>query len=84
MFSTSEGVIQTVFFASEIFFSATSVSGWKFTKLLKQIRKIFCNLALKILRLLRLKVVFKVDLIKNDVYYCNNYKVPILFSMDYG
>jgi len=58
--------------------------GSKFTKLLKQLRKISRNFNLKILRLLRLKVVFKVDLIKNDVYYCNNYKVPILFSMDYG
>jgi len=37
---------------------------WGFTKLLMQIRKIFVNLGLNILRLFRLKVLFEADIIK--------------------
>jgi len=39
-------------------------SGWKFQKLLNQICKIFVTLGLKILRLLKLKVVFESDIIE--------------------
>jgi len=54
-----------------------NTTGSKFTKLLKQIRKIFLTLGLNISRLIRLKVVFKADSIKNYVNYCNNNKFPI-------
>jgi len=38
--------------------------GWIFTKLLRQICKIFVTLGLKILRFFRLKVLFEADIIK--------------------
>jgi len=42
--------------------------------------RFFVTPGLKILRLKWLKVVFDADIIKGDINYCKNYKVPIFYE----
>jgi len=59
--------------------SKFQIAGWEFTKLSKFVR-FFVTLGLKILRLFRLKVLFKQISLKSDVNYCINHKVPIFYE----
>jgi len=51
--------------------------GWNSQNFLSKFIRFFITLGLKILRLLRLKVVLKHLLLKGDINYCNNHKLPI-------
>jgi hypothetical protein len=46
---------------------------------LRKFIRFFVTLGLKILKLFRLNVFFEADIIKGDVNYCINHKVPIFY-----
>jgi hypothetical protein len=46
--------------------------------------RFFVTLSIKILRLFRLVVLFEADILKGDVNYCINHKVPIFYEQNPG